>query len=111
MKLKSLILGLYLILFCSVSAYMNIYPVNFDKRIDGIGETEEYTITNTTDKILKYRVYLESSEENDMSKWIQVYPDSVILKPGQEKKVKLYINSPEGVKAVSYTHLTLPTIA
>lgn len=92
-----------MILFCSVSAYMNIYPVNFDKRIDGIGDTEEYTITNTTNKILKYRIYLEESNENDMSKWIQIYPESLILKPGQEKKVKIYVNSPEGIKEGEYS--------
>jgi hypothetical protein len=101
--MKKLILGIYMILFCSVSAYMNIYPTNFDKRIDGIGDTEEYIITNTTNKILKYRIYLEESNENDMSKWIQIYPESLILKPGQEKKVKIYINSPEGIKEGEYS--------
>lgn len=92
-----------MILFCSVSAYMNIYPTNFDKRIDGIGDIEEYIITNTTNKILKYRIYLEESDEKDMSKWIQIYPESLILKPGQEKKVKIYVNSPEGIEEGEYS--------
>lgn len=83
--------------------YMNVYPVTFDKRIDGLGETEEYTITNTTNKILKYRFYVEPSEHNDMSKWIELYPESLILKPGQEKKVKLYINSPTDTKEGEYS--------
>lgn len=103
--MKKIIMYVYIILSCSISSYsyMNVYPVNFDKRIDGIGDTEEYTITNITNKILKYRIYLEKSLENDMSEWIQVYPESLILKPGQEKKVKLYINSPNNIQEGEYS--------
>lgn len=84
--MKKIILIIYLIIINFSYGYMNIYPLNFDKRIDGIGEVQEYTLTNITNEVKRYRVNIEKVEENDMSEWIEFYPKSLTLNPGEEKK-------------------------
>lgn len=76
-------------------AYININPIVFDKKIDNGGEAQEYTINNITNRTLKYRVYVEkNSEKFDMTQWAEVYPKNITVRPGEEKTIKLYINSP-----------------
>lgn len=93
---------LFLIIQMQIFAYMNISPVNFDKRIDGIGNFQEYKINNITNKTLKYRIYKEAGEGNDMSSWMEIYPENLTLNPGQEKKIKVYINSPSNIPKGEY---------
>lgn len=84
---------MYLFIYMQTFSYINIYPLNFDKRIDGIGEVQEYVLTNITSENRKYRVDIEKVGEKDMSEWIEVYPKTLTLSPGEEGVIKVYINS------------------
>lgn len=101
--MKKGIFCIYMFYTLLTYAYTNIYPVNFDKRIDGIGEVQEYILTNTTNKKMKFKVYKERVEENDMSEWIDIYPESLLLDSGEEGKIKVYIKSPENEKEGEYS--------
>ena len=104
MKRNFFIFILYMLFCIDTFSYINIYPLTFDKRIDGVGEVEEYTITNITDRSVKYKITLDkNSDKNDMSDWIEVYPKSMALQSGEEGKIKVYINSPKGVNKGEYS--------
>ena len=103
-NLLKIILGLLLI-FQSSYSYINIYPVKFDKRIDGEGGNQSYYLYNSTNKNMRYRIYTEKNltdKNKDMSEWIEVYPKSVTLKPGEEREIKVLIKAPSKTKDGEY---------
>ncbi len=97
---------IYVLFLCfstMISAYTNVSPVYFDERIDGEGGYKEYTLTNSTNKVLKYRIYSEKiSDSMDMSEWIDLYPMSLTLKSGESKKVKMLVSAPKEAKEGEY---------
>jgi len=98
------LIGLFLCLANISFAYMSINPVIFDKRIDNGGANEEYYISNPTKTEIGYRIYVEPSDNGgDMSKWIEYYPTSIKLKPGETKKISVFIEAPEKAKQGEYT--------
>lgn len=91
--MKKVIIIFYL-LSKVVFSYINIYPTSFDKRIDGDGGYQEFTVVNNTSEKIMYRVYIEPyAKENNMDIWANFYPKSFILNPGEEEIVKLSIAS------------------
>lgn len=84
-------------------AYINITPITFDERIDKDGGIKEYTISNSSKKNKRYRIYVEPVEEkNDMTDWVEWYPKSVSLKPGESKNIKVLITAPVEAKRGEY---------
>lgn len=79
--------------------YINIYPIKFKKDITN-GEKESFRLYNRTEKSVKYRIYIEKGEKNDMKDWIEIYPKSIILNPLEEKEIRLSvtpsISAPDG---------------
>lgn len=103
--MKRLIVVILILCTCScmLYAYINVEPLYFDKEIDGQGGYKVYTLTNSTNKTLRYRVYSEKiSEKNDMSQWMDFYPKSITLKSGESKKIKLLVIAPEGTEKGEY---------
>ena len=97
----------YLIFFLLISiqlfSYTNIYPLTFDERIDGQGGYKEYTLTNVTNKTLRYKIYEEKIQDTfDMSKWVELYPKILTLKPGEKGKLNILVTSPKGTKNGEY---------
>lgn len=97
----------YLIFFLLTSiqlfSYTNIYPLTFDERIDGQGGYKEYTLTNVTNKTLRYKIYEEKIQDTfDMSKWVELYPKILTLKPGEKGKLNILVTSPKGTKNGEY---------
>ena len=94
------LIGFLFFCFVNISfSYMSINPVIFDKRIDNGGSSEEYYISNPTKSEVGYRIYVEPSDiEKDMSKWIEYYPTSIKLKPGETKKINVFIEAPKEIK-------------
>lgn len=83
--------------------YINVEPLYLDKRIDGQGAYQEFTLTNTTNKTLRYRIYSEKeSDKNDMSQWMDFYPRSLTLRSGESKKIKLLVTAPNDEKKGEY---------
>lgn len=101
---KICILIIMINLRISSFAYINIYPLTFNQRIDGMGAVKDYILTNNTTKPLKYQIELEDSkDELDMTQWSEIYPKAVMLKPGEKKEIKMYIRSPKGVQEGEYS--------
>lgn len=97
---------LIIMTFLNISsfAYINIYPLTFNQRIDGMGAVKDYVLTNNTTKPLKYQIELENSKEKlDMTQWSEIYPKAVMLKPGEKKEIKIYIRSPRETKVGEYS--------
>ena len=102
--MRKLIGSLFLCLANISFAYMSINPVIFDKRIDNGGAVEEYYISNPTKTEVGYRIYVEPSDNGkNMSKWIEYYPTSIKLKPGETKKINVLIEAPEKAPKGEYT--------
>jgi hypothetical protein len=72
-------------------------PDFFDKRVDGKGSSQEITFWNDSTETVRYRVYVESSEEKnfDMAKWVEIYPQIITLKPKSTGKVRLFAKAPQ----------------
>lgn len=97
------ILLFFIFLNLNVFAYININPVTFDKKIDGRGEFQEYTLYNPTQNSLKYQLYLEDEKiEKSMKTWTEIYPTTITLKPGQSGKFKVFIKAPPNTQNDEY---------
>lgn len=84
-------------------SYINIYPLSFDKRIDGMGAIKDFILTNTTTKTVRYQIKIDKTNfENDMSRWTEIYPAVITLKPSQKGQVKMYTRAPKNAKEGEY---------
>lgn len=88
----------------NLSAYINIYPVSFDKTIDGSGNSQEFILYNKTNKPLRYNISLsdERFQKNSMKNWIEFYPKNITVKPGKSEKIKMYIKAPKNTPRGEY---------
>ncbi|MGL6067025.1 MAG: hypothetical protein ACRC0R_08080 [Cetobacterium sp.] len=93
--------------FCVFSysySYLQIYPTTFDKNIDKIGNSEIYELSNSTTNKVRYIFYIDKVEEQrDMSSWTEFYPKSMVLNPGEKKKLTLFIKAPINTPKGEYT--------
>ena len=97
------ILILLIIISNIAFSYINIYPTKFEKDISN-GAEENFKLYNRSEDTVKYRIYLDdfTNKENDMSKWIELYPSSISLAPLEEKEIRLLVNKPLGAKPGKY---------
>lgn len=96
--MKKLYIFLILLLSQVSYSYINIYPTGFDKDITN-GATERFKLYNRTNEEVKYRIYIEKSvEENSMAEWIEIYPQSISLKPLEEKELRILVAPPKNTK-------------
>ena len=93
----------FLLLTFNLFGYININPVTFDKRVDGKGEIQEYTLYNPTHQTLKYQLYLaDEGIEWSMKNWIEIFPTTLTLKPGRSEKFKIFVKAPKGAPKGEY---------
>lgn len=96
--MKKIVMILILIINSISYSYINIYPIKFEKDITE-GAYEEFTLYNRSNKVRRYRIYVEDVEgRNSMKDWIEVYPKSISIKSLEEKNVKIFIEAPENIK-------------
>lgn len=96
--MKKLYIFLILLLSQVSYSYINIYPTGFDKDITN-GATESFKLYNRTNEEVKYRIYIEKNvEENSMADWIEIYPQSISLKPLEEKELRILVAPPKNTK-------------
>ncbi|MCQ8210972.1 hypothetical protein NON08_00100 [Cetobacterium somerae] len=88
----------------NLAAYVNIYPVSFDKAIDGKGSGQEFTLYNKTNKALRYNISLSDDrfQTNSMKNWVEFYPKNITVKPGKSEKIKMYIKAPKNTPKGEY---------
>ena len=107
MFLKKLILKflLFTAVSLSASAYINLSPTTLDKNIKA-GAYQEFTLFNDTTIPFRYKITPMAMTENkkviDMSKWIEVYPKIVTVKPTEAKKFKVYVKADKGALEGDY---------
>lgn len=98
MFLKKLFLKVLLFIAVSISAfaYINLSPTTLDKNI-GVGAYQEFSLYNGTTIPFRYKITPVAMTENkkvmDMSKWIEIYPKIVTVKPTESKKFKVYVKA------------------
>lgn len=86
-----------LILIISIPSYsLKLRPIGFDKRIDNGEGYQEFTVTNTTNEIMRYKVVIkDTGKEKDISDLISVYPKVFTVEPQSEKIFKVYVEEKE----------------
>lgn len=93
---------IFFTIFVSSFSYINIYPLSFNKRIDGFGGIEDFILTNNTNKKLKYQINIKKANlVDDMSLWTEIYPRIITLSPGEKAEIKMYVRSPKNIALVS----------
>lgn len=101
--MKKAVLTFFFLMTFNLFAYINIYPVIFDKKIDSRGDVQEYTLYNPTNNSLKYQLYLtDDGIEKSMKNWIELYPTTITLKPGKSGKFKVFVKAPKGIPNGEY---------
>lgn len=93
----------FLLVASTTFSYINIYPTNFNKKVDGQGGLIEYNLYNRTDKNVRYNISLLDPKTDSMAGWGEIYPKTLTLKPGEEKVIKLLIKAPKGAKEGEYS--------
>lgn len=95
---------IFLSITLNLFAYINIYPVSFDKSIDGNGNAQEFILYNKTNKSIRYNISLSDDrfKKSSMKNWIEFYPKNVTIKPGKSEKIKMYIKSPKNTEKGEY---------
>ncbi|MGL5277741.1 MAG: hypothetical protein ACRC8M_01490 [Cetobacterium sp.] len=92
---------IFIIFSNTAFSYINIYPTKFEKNITA-GANETFKLYNGSGKQIRYRVYLEEGEANDMGKWGEIYPQSITLNPLEEKEIRISINPPKNAANGKY---------
>ncbi|MBC2853639.1 hypothetical protein [Cetobacterium sp. 2G large] len=92
---------------------LQIGPPMFEQRIDGSGGYKEFTLKNSSKTTLRYKLTIlpSSGKYMDMSKWTEVSPKIVTIKPGKIGKFKVFANAPKDVPEGEYAYtLSLKTM-
>lgn len=100
------LLFLFFIIFKLSLSYINIHPTFFDKPIDFGGSYQEFTLFNQSSDTVLYRIYCEpykDSSNKDMSKWVNFYPRSITLAPGENGKIQVSIASNSKIEIGEYS--------
>lgn len=72
-----------------VFGYINIYPSFLYEKLTDKGIFKVFTLTNRSNDKIKYRLYLEDNQSNDIK--VEVYPKSITLSPFEKKEFKILI--------------------
>lgn len=95
------------VIFLSVCGYaFEFGPLGFDKRIDTGEGYGEFIYTNSSDEVVRYKINIFSTgKENDISKYVSVYPKILTIKPQSTGKVKVFVEAPPLLKKGIYSFM------
>lgn len=118
MKKISMIVILFSVVFFMNTSYgFEFSPIGFDKRIDNGDGYAEFYLDNSTHETQRYRVRIVSTgKNNDISKYVNIYPGIVSIKPKERGVLKLYAKAPKILKngvyrfMLSIESIALPTL-
>lgn len=85
-----------------------ITPNYFGQRLDNGTAFQEYTISNKTNHIVRYRFSALPSKikEKSMDKWVVFQPRYMSIKPGESRCLKIFANSPSNAQIGEYAFYT-----
>lgn len=92
--LRQIIL-VYLLIYKLALGYINIYPTFFYEKLKNNEIFKTIILSNTTDKIIRYRLYTEEDEYKGIK--VEVYPKSVTLKPFEKEEIKILITAEDSI--------------
>ena len=89
MKKIKYLLFILLVILSTASYAMKLRPIGFDKRIDEGNGFQEFTVTNTSSEIMRFKAFVKSTgKDTDISKLISIYPKVFTVEPLSEKHLK-----------------------
>lgn len=95
----------FIVIFTSTFSF-HIAPTFFEKRIDGPGGYQEFTMYNNSNKAQRFRVTPLPGTGNyngHFDKWMEVSPKIITIKPQSSSVLKVYVKAPQGVKEGEYS--------
>lgn len=112
-------ISIFLFLCISLSSYSfrldNIY---YNQRIDGEdGGYREFYIVNQYLQKQRYKINILPGNDNDGSKFVEVYPKVITVDPKGKGTVKVFMKAPKGTKIGEYKFnlqfqpINIPTLA
>lgn len=86
---------------------LEISPTMFEQRIDGSGGYKEFVVANNTNTTLRYKltIYPGSGKDRDMSKWTEVSPKILTIKPGKTGTLKIFTKAPNNIPDGEYNYI------
>lgn len=103
-RIYSLILTFLLIFSTALS--FHIAPTFFEKRIDGPGGYQEFTMYNNSTKTQRFKVTTlpGTGEYNGhMDKWVEFSPKIITIKPQSQSILKVFVKAPKGTPEGEYS--------
>lgn len=103
-RIYSLILTFLLIFSTALS--FHIAPTFFEKRIDGPGGYQEFTMYNNSTKTQRFKVTTlpGTGEYNGhMNKWVEFSPKIITIKPQSQSILKVFVKAPKGTSEGEYS--------
>lgn len=101
MNLKKLITAGLIMFSMSISSYsMLLHPIGYDKVIDEEGVAYgEFYLKNTSKELGRFKVEIKpTGKENDISKYISVYPNLLTIDGLTEESFKVYVEDDGSIK-------------
>ncbi|MGL6114370.1 MAG: hypothetical protein ACRC1R_04960 [Cetobacterium sp.] len=102
---------IFLILIMWIVGISKVYafefsPIGFDKRIDGGQGYGEFYLDNSTNNTQRYKVKIKSTgKENDVSKYMKIYPSILTVEPKGRGVIKVYGEVPRNFQEGIYRFL------
>lgn len=105
MRKNSLILVFFIVSLVTFSFQMS--PISFEKRIDKGQGFKEFYFPNTGNKTIRYKFTSlpGSAHRGDMSKWVELYPKILTIKPEQTGVLKVFVQAPKETPEGEYGFL------
>lgn len=105
MRKNSLILIFFIVSLVTFSFQMS--PISFEKRIDKGQGFKEFYFPNTGNKTIRYKFtpLPGSAHRGDMSKWVELYPKILTIKPEQTGVLKVFVQAPKETPEGEYGFL------
>lgn len=103
-----MVLKKFLSIFFLITNFLfafELRPTMFEQRIDGKGGYREFTLKNSGKTTLRYKLTILPGlgKYKDMSKWTEISPKVLVIKPGKSGKIKVFAQAPEGTSAGDYS--------
>ncbi len=105
MNLKKFLMLFFLI--TNIIFALELSPTMFEQRIDGSGGYREFVVANNTNTTLRYKltIFPGSNKDRDMSKWTEVSPKILTIKPGKTGTLKIFTKAPNSIPEGEYNYI------
>ncbi|MGL5725169.1 hypothetical protein [Cetobacterium sp.] len=96
------VISIFILLLQYTYGYINIYPSFFYEELRKEGISKIFTLTNRTNRPLRYRLYFEDNIVETENINLEIYPKSITLLPFENKEFKIYMEPTYSLKKGIY---------